>query len=239
MRGNDVIHGGGGSDTICGNRGSDTIYGEADPDNLLAGGKGNDKIYGGTDAGEGDWLEGGPGDDLLHGGSTPGDYGDGVSYENAPGPVHVNLVKGAAVGDGTDSLSGFESVFGSVYGDSIVGGTHFLQGLMGNDGNDYIKLTSNASFVSGGNGDDTIKLTPGIVIDAGMDAGPGNDTLIGSSADDSLSLFDTSGNDSIYGRSGNDSIYLTDAQTGDLADGQAGTDTCRVDPGDVTRNCER
>jgi Ca2+-binding RTX toxin-like protein len=237
-RGNDVIRGGGGSDTICGNRGSDTIYGQKDPDNLLAGGRGNDDIYGGTDAGEGDSLDGGPGDDVLRGGSTVGDFGDSVSYENAPGPVNVNLVTGIAVGDGTDSLSGFESVFGSRYADTIVGGTHFLQGLSGADGNDYIKLTSNASFVQGGDGDDTIKLTPGIVVDAGINGGPGNDTLIGSAVDDSLGLADDSGNETVYGRGGDDRISVKDSEPGDVADGQAGTDTCYADVGDITRNCE-
>ena len=142
LQGNDVIHGRGGSDILCGNRGSDTIYGEADPDNLLAGGKGNDRIYGGAEAGEGDVLDGGAGDDVLDGGFTAGDFGDEVIYQDAPGPVDVNLVTGVATGYGTDSLSGIDLVFGSSYADTIVGGTQFLEGLIGGDGNDYIKLTS-------------------------------------------------------------------------------------------------
>ncbi|MDP9233502.1 MAG: hypothetical protein M3P01_03005 [Actinomycetota bacterium] len=238
LQGNDVIHGGGGSDIICGNKGADTIYGEDDPDNLLAGGNGNDKIYGGADNGEGDVLDGGSGNDVIDGGSTPGDFGDAVQYQDAPGPVNVNLDTGVATGDGTDSLSGIENVLGSNFADTIVGGTSFIQGLQGADGNDYIKLTSNANFVIGGNGVDTIKITPGVYSDAGLIGGPGNDVFIGSAAGDSMNIQDSSGNEIVYGRGGNDTINMTDGQPGDTANGQAGTDSCNVDPGDQTVNCE-
>jgi Ca2+-binding RTX toxin-like protein len=238
LQGDDVIHGGGGADYICGNKGNDTIYGENDPDNLLAGGNGNDKIYGGPDAGEGDVLDGGGGDDVLDGGSTLGDFGDTVLYNDAPGPVNINLNTGVATGFGTDSLSGIEHVLGSSFADTIVGGSGFIQGLEGGDGNDYIKLTSNANFVEGGNGVDTIKITPGVFVDAGLTGGPGNDTFIGSNADDSLNIQDSSGNETAYGRDGNDTINMMDGQPGDTANGQAGTDTCNVDTGDQTLNCE-
>ena len=238
LQGNDVIHGGGASDLICGNKGADTIYGEADPDRLLSGGNGNDQIYGGTDGGEGDVLDGGAGNDVIDGGSTQGDFGDTVLYDAAPGPVNVNLDTGVATGYGTDSLSGIEHVLGSSFADTLVGGSGFIQGLEGADGNDYIKLTSNADFVEGGNGVDTIKTTPGVYIDAGLDGGPGNDTFIGSNAEDSLNIQDSSGNETVYGRDGNDTINMTDGQPGDTANGQAGTDSCDVDPGDQTVNCE-
>jgi Ca2+-binding RTX toxin-like protein len=238
LEGNDVIHGGGGSDIICGNKGADTIYGEDDPDNLLAGGNGNDRIYGGADSGEGDTLDGGGGNDVIDGGSTSGDFGDVVLYDAAPGPVNVNLDTGVATGYGTDSLSGIENVLGSSFADTIVGGTSFIQGLQGGDGNDYIKLTSNANFVIGGNGVDTIKMTPGVFSDAGLIGGPGNDIFIGSHAADSLNVQDSSGNETVYGRDGNDTINMTDGQPGDTANGQAGTDSCNADPGDQTLNCE-
>ncbi|MEA2506197.1 MAG: hypothetical protein QOH48_815 [Actinomycetota bacterium] len=238
LQGDDVIHGGGGSDYICGNKGNDTVYGENDPDNLLAGGNGNDKIYGGADNGEGDVLDGGAGNDVIDGGSTPGDFGDVVQYQDAPGPVDVNLDTGVATGDGTDSVSGIENVLGSNFGDTIVGGTSPIQGLQGADGNDYIKLTSNANFVIGGNGVDTIKITPGVYSDAGLTGGPGNDVFIGSAAGDTMNIQDDSGNETAYGRGGNDTINMTDGQPGDTANGQDGTDTCNVDTGDQTLNCE-
>jgi Ca2+-binding RTX toxin-like protein len=238
LQGNDIIHGGGGSDVICGNKGADTIYGEDGPDIILAGGNGNDKIYGGADDGDGDTLDGGAGNEVIDGGSGPGDFGDSVGYDAAPGPVNVNLNTGVATGYGTDSLSGIENVLGSRFADTIVGGTSFIQGLQGGDGNDYIKLTSNANFVIGGNGADTIKITPGVFSDAGLIGGPGNDIFIGSNAADSINAQDDSGNETVYGRDGNDTINMTDGQPGDTADGQAGTDTCNVDPGDHTLNCE-
>jgi Ca2+-binding RTX toxin-like protein len=239
LKGDDVIHGAGGSDIICGNKGNDTIYGEHDPDSLLSGGNGNDKIYGGTDAGEGDVLDGGAGDDLLDGGSSLGDLRDAVFYIHAPGPVNVNLNTGLATGYGSDTLSGIDHVYGSNYADTIIGGTGFIYSLDGGPGNDYIKLTSNATYVDGEEGQDTIKLTPGVYVDAGLNGGAGDDTFIGSHAADSLRIDDgPNGNETVYGRDGNDTINIMDGQPGDTVDGQAGTDTCNVDSGDQTLNCE-
>ncbi len=77
-----------------------------------------------------------------------------------------------------------------------------------------------------------------------MDGGSGDDTFIGSAADDSLYVSDGlyssdgSGNETVYGRDGNDSINMVDGEPGDIANGQAGVDTCSVDAGDSAVDCE-
>lgn len=103
-RGDDVIQGFAGNDLICGGDGVDAIFGDGgrdrvsgdDGDDQVAGGDGNDEISGGKGA----------------------DY---VNYFVAPGPVRVDLAQGSASGDGIDEIDSIENIFGSVFGDELIG----------------------------------------------------------------------------------------------------------------------
>ncbi|MCC7425491.1 MAG: hypothetical protein IT557_01170 [Alphaproteobacteria bacterium] len=131
LAGDDVIDGGDGDDTLAGNEGDDTI----------AGGAGNDRI-GGQD-----------GDDVLDGGAGA----DILDYTSAGAGVTVSLAIAAAQatgGAGTDTLSGFEHLYGSAFGDGLTGdaGSNVLVGF---NGNDTLDGGAGADSMSGGLGDDT------------------------------------------------------------------------------------
>ena len=125
--GDDVICGGAGDDVLVGVRGSDRLSGAAG-DDILSGGRGADELLGN---GASDILVGGIGDDRLSGGSGA----DTATYSGAPQTVRVDLERGVASGEGTDSLASVEDVFGSQYRDWLTGGgrNNDLFGLHGND----------------------------------------------------------------------------------------------------------
>lgn len=180
--GNDTIEGDDGDDTICGGKGADVVVGKggddelaggADDDtlrggggaDLLRGGSGGDLLVGsgGTDEliGQGgpDILKGGKKDDELTGGKGadalrggPGD--DAAIYAGAKKAVTVNLRKGTASGHGTDVLIAIERLFGSLFGDRLVGdaGPNFL---FGDQGNDYLNGAGGDDVIDGGEGVDT------------------------------------------------------------------------------------
>lgn len=110
-----------------------------------------------------DYISGGTGNDVLRGGLGV----DTVSYEYATSAVRVDLAAGLASGGaGRDTLSGFESVVGSAYADTIVGdsGRNSLAGGAGNDllvtvdGTKGIKPAGGFDVIDGGTGFDTIRL---------------------------------------------------------------------------------
>ncbi|MCX6780492.1 MAG: tandem-95 repeat protein, partial [Candidatus Magasanikbacteria bacterium] len=110
-----------GSDTLIsienvfGSGFDDTLIGDA-TNNNLRGGAGNDAIVGGSGF---DILTGGAGDDTLDGGA----YSDKADYSGATGAVTVSLVSGTATGaDGNDTLSSIETVTGSHFSDTLIGG---------------------------------------------------------------------------------------------------------------------
>ena len=105
--GNDTLLGGTGNDIIDGLAGNDHLYGY----------EGNDSITGG--AGD-DHLWGGLGNDTLDG----GDGSDAVYYSDASAAVTLYLALGTAsgTGSGTDTLISIEIVFGSSFGDLLIGG---------------------------------------------------------------------------------------------------------------------
>jgi Ca2+-binding RTX toxin-like protein len=93
------------------------------------------------------------GDDTILG----GDGIDTIRYIFAAGGVTVDLAAGTAIGDGSDTLSGVESVDGSDFGDTITG-------------------DAGPNVLTGGSGDDVIDGADG---DDSLDGGDGNDTLDG------------------------------------------------------------
>lgn len=153
-------------DIANGYAGNDVLYGNGGGD-MLMGGTGNDRLYGG--AGD-DQLEGGAGDDLLAGGAG---LQDTVSYQYADSSVRVDLRLNTAQdtgGAGIDTLSGFERLYGSAFGDT----------LQGNSANNEIIGLSGNDTINGRAGNDRI------------DGGEGRDTLTGGSGADSFVMFSLS-----------------------------------------------
>ncbi|WP_176943707.1 hypothetical protein [Sphingomonas sp. YR710] len=100
-------------------------------------------------------IEGGAGDDILEGGAGV----DTVSYAGAASSVSVSLtltVPQATGGAGIDTLTGFENIVGSAFGDTLVGDAGANR-LEGGAGNDVISPGLGADQILGGDGDDTIR----------------------------------------------------------------------------------
>ena len=152
---------GDGTDTLVGIENAtgsnypDTLIGN-ELDNVFYGWDGNDVI---TTAGGNDIAVGAAGDDEMDG----GDGTDQLLFYTADVGVHVDLQQGTATGDGNDSLTGFEDVDGSYYGDEITGDAG-SNSLSGGDGNDQL---------FGGAGDDYLYGDEGASDSA--DGGPGSD----------------------------------------------------------------
>jgi Ca2+-binding RTX toxin-like protein len=157
-----------GSDTLDGVEGlggisGSTLSGSARADYLFFGSTmngrgGDDAIFG--DNGE-QSIDGGPGSDLLVGGggkdTLDGGAGeDLVSYWASPAPVHADLARGSAQGEGDDTLVHVESVSGSAMADTLIGDKR-PNSLYGNGGDDT-ELSGGAGddFLSGGDGSDSL-----------------------------------------------------------------------------------
>jgi large repetitive protein len=219
--GDDLVYGGSGNDTVSGGAGDDTLMGEAG-DDILDGGSGDDLIDGGSGN---DQLRGGTGDDVLIGGAgndtIDGGSGiDTVSYENATGAVNVDLGAGTATGEGTDTITGVESVIGSSFGDSITGDSGDNT-LSGGAGNDVITGGAGADTIDGGAGDDMIHADADDVITGGS----GTDTVSFSESSDSV-RFDLAeaGVEQVIGSANNDVFSFGGAADGDhfVVDGGGG-----------------
>jgi Ca2+-binding RTX toxin-like protein len=128
-------------------------------DDSLEGGDSNDTLRG---LGGNDTLDGGDGNDTIDGGagkdSLDGGEGiDTVTYANATTAMFIELGGGFA-GTPTDlfqdTLSGFEIVIGSDFGDQIYG-TWGSQTLIGGAGDDTLDGGDDADSLAGGTGNDT------------------------------------------------------------------------------------
>ena len=250
--GDDAILGGGGDDYLLGWGGDDSIDGGvgndiaswwnattaviADLSTGTATGEGNDSLRSieGLEGGSGDdslsgdggsnWIAPGPGDDIVDGAGKI----DFVNYFYSKTAVQVDLAAGTATGEGTDTLSGIEGVYGSKLADTITG----------NDGNDWIIPGPGNDIVDGAGGlNDSVNFAwsnsaVNVDLSVGTATGEGTDTLvgiesvIGSSHNDTITgddkentLSGGGGNDNISGGAGNDQIF-----------GDAGDDT--IDGGD-------
>src|SRR6266545_2500824 len=234
---NDAIHGGGGNDKIDGGSDGDTLNGDAGND-TVDGGVAGDAVSGGTgddtvDGGGGDdfdLLSGGPGNDRILGKRPQQAMNDEVDYRQAAGAVQVDLQKGSATGEGTDTFTGIEWAVGSQFGDTIVGsnGSNVINGAGGNDridggpGGDLLSGDGGDDAVVGGAGAGTGVLeqdyvvytnAPGpVTVDfsAGRTTGWGNDTVtgiegvFGSRFNDVLVGSDA--DNLLWGRDGNDEL---------------------------------
>ena len=229
--GDDVVNGGGGDDVICGGDGNDVLFGEA----------GNDQILGQDGS---DFLLGGLGDDRLNGGGGIGpDAIDMATYDLSATPVNVDLSAGRATGEGTDTLVGVDSAWGSKLDDVLIG----------DSGINYLSPGEGSDTVDGGSGDDFVLFDAAVTasLATGAATGEGRDTLvdleglIGSKQNDVLTgddaanyLAGSAGNDVLRGESGDDRVYgdigddRVEAGPGeDVAGGGPGADTVDGGPG--------
>ncbi|MBI4259050.1 MAG: hypothetical protein HY658_00655 [Actinobacteria bacterium] len=177
--GNDTLLGGGGADELWGGPGADTLNGGAGAD-LLVGGGGPDTMNGGAgpdilfgEAGA-DTLNGGRGADILLGQAGKDGYrgGGGFDYadfELAGRAVTANLTTGKATGEGRDTLKGIEALFGSRFGDLLIGnaapnvlfGWNGADDLRGRAGNDHLDGGRHGDSLNGGPGFDVCLQGPG------------------------------------------------------------------------------
>jgi Ca2+-binding RTX toxin-like protein len=236
-----------GFESVNGSPGDDTITGDQES-NILFGGQGNDTMDGG----------GGPAVDYA-------------GYWFAAGPVNANLMTGSAVGqdapgepgsgDGTDTLSSFEGLLGTIDGDDTLTGNNQNNYLDGDLGDDTLDGQGGDDLFLGGEGDDIMTGGAGnfdmadyfcvcdlfVDLGAGTATGHGSDTLSGIEAvgaadgDDTLIgdgndniFFGWGGNDIIQGMAGNDE--LDGGIHSNQLDGGDGTDACAR--GTIVTACE-
>ena len=200
--GDDVILGTYARDAIDGAAGNDTICGLGNADTLL-GGPGDDRLFGGLDdyyvpddGYAGDTLVPGPGNDHVDLGDDPASANvddvdrparyDRVVYEDASGPVTVDLSAGTATGEGTDTIAV------PAYSGGIVGSAH----------DDVLTGTDGPDRIVGGTGDDRIHALGG---DDELEPGTGNDVVRGGDGDDYIMSPDK-GRDQLYGDDGKDFV---------------------------------
>ncbi|SHI36903.1 Hint domain-containing protein [Wenxinia saemankumensis] len=217
--GDDTLYGGDGADELFGGEGDDTLFGGAGADrmlgdagaDLLTGGDGDDVLFGG--AGN-DTLSGGPGSDTLYG----GDDADTFAIDMGGGYDVVVGGEGGIDDDHLDLTAIDLSTYGPGIGVTLVatGNEAGTGGVMGYDGGRYSEIER--FTLTGGNDSADFSVT---TIGTSVDAGAGNDTLIGGGGDDTLT-----------GGAGDDRIVLRDGFGDDSLDGGAGTDT--LDGGSVT-----
>lgn len=143
-----------------------------------------------------DIIDGGAGDDVIHGGHG----NDILDMSSAQAPVAAYIFAGFAVGDGYDTITGIEGVWGSRFGDQLYG-DNGDNSFRGGDGGDQI-------FAFEGN-------------DA-IDGGAGGDQLYGYGGNDVIA--DGSGSDQVYGDAGNDTIVAAGDSDSDQYNGGSGFD---------------
>jgi Ca2+-binding RTX toxin-like protein len=228
-----TVRGGGGADTLVdcpsgcglldGGPGNDTLTGRfligRAGDDTLSGGARRDSIYGdsGNDtlngAGGNDRLSLGPGNDSVDGGAGA----DTVEFSlHPPTGVTADLRGGTATGDGSDTLTNVEGLFGSEQDDHLSGDSRAnrLDGFGGDD------------VVLGRGGDDNIS---GHCCPSGNDrllGGAGRDRIAGGEGDDFLR--GGTGKDALHGQTGDDRFRAKDGLR-DTVRGGRGFDRAHID----------
>ena len=227
----DEIDGGAGNDTICGLGNADTLVGGPGDDRLFGG---LDDYYVPDDGYAGDTLVPGPGNDFIDLGDDPAsatvDYVDQpanydrVVFEDAPGPVTVDLSAGTATGEGTDTIvvptySG--GIVGSAY-DDVLTGTNAPDRIRGGGGDDRIHALDGDDNIEPGKGDDVVRGGDGG--DAIVSPDKGRDRLYG---DDGKDFVEARGRGSAIGGGAGDD-YLV-AHLGATVHGGPGNDEIGAD----------
>jgi Ca2+-binding RTX toxin-like protein len=214
---------------LYGNAGDDTLIGGAGNDSGLLDDGDSAGLFGGADD---DTLSGGLGDDVVDGGADE----DVADYSASATAVNANLTTGKATGEGFDTLTAIEDLYGSALGDTLTGdtGDNYITGAAGDDKIDCVDTgdEDTADF-----SDSAAGVT--VDLDAGTATGDGTDTLAncedvqGSDFDDVIAGDD--GDNALFGGAGNDSISGGTADDdSDIIDGEAGSDwvdySTRTDP---------
>eukprot|EP00439_Symbiodinium_sp_Y106_P090069 s1_g2605.t1 len=252
LDGIEQLHGSAFDDTLTGDDNGNTLWGGSGND-ILDGAGGNDSIVGGSgndtiSGGDGnDTLRGSAGDDVLDGGTGI----DIVRYDWSAAAVTVDLVAGTATGgEGNDTLTNIENVYGSAYNDLIYANASTTM-LWGGGGGDNLVSGATATTLDGGDGNDwanfsrsnsavNVNLTMGTATggDAEGDVLTSIEYLWGSSHNDILTgdvganylggylgddtLYGLDGADNLFGHDGNDTLY--GGAGNDTLEGQAGDD---------------
>lgn len=206
--GNDTLNGGDGDDVLIGGAGNDSIDGGDGADVVSfagasggvvvdlsltsaqnTGGAGVDTIVhveGVIGSSFSDTISGGAGNDVLDGGGGV----DTLSYASATAGVTVSLALTSAQttgGAGVDTVSNFQNLIGSGFGDTLTG-------------------TSGANSISGGNGADSIVSGGG---NDTIDGGDGLDTVSFSGASSNYSISTSGTSATVHNLSTGDSTTLT------------------------------
>jgi len=141
----------------------------------VRGGAGNDTII--ADAFDFNSLRGNAGNDLLDGGAGGLDVAD-YSFGVTSGGVSVNLVAGIATGAGigTDTLIGIERVWGSSFGDTLIG-NNVMNRFLGNAGNDSMDGGLGSDWVEYNNSSVTSGVTVNLTTGTASDGFGGTDSF--------------------------------------------------------------
>jgi Ca2+-binding RTX toxin-like protein len=171
----------------------------------LSGTAGADSIFGFNGQ---DTLKGGGGADRLDGGA----HWDTAIYADSSAPVTVDLAQGRGYG-GTaegDTLFSIEGVWGSGYGDTLLG-NYLANDLYGLDGDDVLWGGDGGDYIDGGGGNDHLKGGGG---DDFLDGGAGIDWADYSGAKHGITvdLLHNSTSYSYY--TGTDAIYNVENVSG-------------------------
>ena len=228
-----------GFENVQGSDFDDVITGDAE-DNYLIGNGGNDVIDGGAGA---DTIQGGAGADTLSGGEGI----DILQYEGSTSGVTVDLNldasgnQQASGGDAAgDVISGFETVYGSDFGDTITGDDQ-RNNLFGFDGDDFIDGGAQNDTIRGGAGADTLiggdrvdllhylSSDAGVTVDLNEDASGLQQASGGHATGDVISEFEnvysSNFDDILIGNSGRNILYSYGGD--DIIDGGDGNDVLR------------
>ncbi len=214
-------------------------------DDVLLGGLGNDRV----DGREGDdEIFGEAGDDLLDGGLGAS---DSIRFIRSAAGIKADLSTGIATGEGNDTFTNIEELFGSDFDDELRGDSQDNQ-LHGFGGVDLLQGGTGEDNLTGGLGDDTIDGAEGIddtvfyvlasgpvEVDLNTDIGTGadgTDTLIGiehvGGSDFDDRLFGSDEDDILIGRAGDDIVKGRGGDL-DILSGDKGNDTVDGGPGNL------
>ncbi len=232
--GNDTIIGGNGDDIIFGGTGNDSIVGGFGAESIV-GGSGNDLLIAGnlsstiTGGSGNDLIKGGYGDDIIVGGSGDTTIAAGTGNDSIVGGSGDDVIYG---GPGASTISGGTgnaTISGGGGSDVLIGGG-FDSWLMFY-GSTNMTLTDTTFSTTGGSLPASVSTISGFqhaILAAGagdftldasafsgsaiLQAGTGNDTLIGAQGPDTLE--GGSGNDSLVGGGGGDTFAFNDNSSG-------------------------
>ncbi len=201
------IDGGRGSDTITGSSGDDSIDG-GDQSDTVYGGAGNDSIDGGA---HDDTLYGGDGNDIMRGGHGTdtligGDGDDTFVMEGRSDRDADDVLEGGA---GTDTVMAGND------------GDLYFNDFSADNSIEVVDGGNSASQIRGDSSSNTLDFSETQLNNISrIDAGQGDDTVIGSAGDDSI--YGGNHDDLLMGGAGNDSI--DGGAHDDTLDGGAGDD---------------